>query len=76
MIRTALFYFPVDFAFNLTHYVTTIARCTTQVKKKESKKEILKIEKIKIKIMVIRSRAPVVTKNWPQGDLKPEPQNH
>ena len=25
--------------------------------------------------MVTRSRAPVVTKNWLQGDLKPEPQN-
>ena len=25
--------------------------------------------------MFTRSRAPVVTKNWLQGDLKPEPQN-
>ena len=25
--------------------------------------------------MVTRSRAPVATKNWLQGDLKPEPQN-
>ena len=61
MIHTALFYIPVNFAFNLPHYVTTIAICTTQAKKK-SKKDILKIEKIKI--MVTRSRAPVVTRGF------------
>ena len=48
MIHTALFYIPVNFAFNLPHYVTTIAICTTQVKK-ESKKGILEIEKNKNK---------------------------
>ena len=48
MIHTALFYIPVNFAFNLQHYVTTIAICTTQAKKK-SKKDILKIEKNKNK---------------------------
>ena len=48
MIHTALFYIPVNFAFNLPHYVTTIAICTTQAKKK-SKKDILKIEKNKNK---------------------------
>ena len=35
MIHTALFYIPVNFAFNLPHYVTTIAIYTTQAKKKE-----------------------------------------
>ena len=49
MIHTALFYIPVNFAFSLPHYVTAIAICTTQVKKKQSKKEILKIEKNKNK---------------------------
>ena len=38
MIHTALFNIPVNFAFNLPHYVTTIAICTTQAKKKRVKK--------------------------------------
>ena len=38
MIHTALFYIPVNFAFNLPHYVTTIAICTTQAKKKSKKR--------------------------------------
>ena len=42
MIHTAFFYIPVNFAFNLPHYVTCYMHHTG---KKESKKEILKKEK-------------------------------
>ena len=43
MIHTAFFYIPLNFAFNLPHYVTTHMH---QTGKKESRKEILKREKI------------------------------
>ena len=39
MIHIAFFYIPVNFAFNLPHYVTCYMHHTG---KKESKKEILK----------------------------------
>ena len=44
MIHTAFFYIPVNFAFNLRHYVTSYMHHTA---KKESKKEILKKRKNK-----------------------------
>ena len=46
MIHTAFFYIPVNFAFNLPHYVTSYMHHTG---KKESKKGIFKKEK-KIRI--------------------------
>ena len=42
MIHTAFFYIPVNFVFNLPHYVTSYMHHTG---KKESKKGILKKEK-------------------------------
>ena len=42
MIHTVFFYIPVNFAFNLPHYVSSYMHHTG---KKESKKEILKKEK-------------------------------
>ena len=61
MIHTAFFYIPVNFAFNLPHYVTNWMHHTG--KKKQSKKEILIKEKNK------------VTKHLLQGDPNADPQN-
>ena len=53
------FYIPVNFAFNLSHYVTN-AICTTQVKKRVKKRK-----KKKNKVM----------KNLLQGYSSPHPPN-
>ena len=56
-----VFYVPVNFVFNLPHYVTSYMHHTG---KKESKKEILKTEE-----------KNNVTKNLLQGDSNMDPQN-
>ena len=61
MIRPAFFYIPVNFAFNLPHYVTSCMH--HKGKKKQSKKEILIKEKNK------------VTKHLLRGDPNADPQN-
>ena len=54
-------YIPVNFVFNLPHYVTSYMHHTGE---KESKKEILK-----------KGKKNRVTKNLVQGDSNPNPQN-
>ena len=56
-----IFYIPVNFVFNLPHYVTSYMHHTG---KKERKKEILKKEK-----------KNKVTKNLLLGNSNPDPQN-
>ena len=54
-----IFYIPVNFAFNLPHYVTN-AMCTTQVKKRVKKKK-KKIRLWQICFKGIRTRTLRIT---------------
>ena len=61
MIQTTFFYIPVNFAFNLPHYVTSFMHDTG---KKESKKEIITEKEKKNKVI----------RNLLQGDSNPQNQ--